>query len=200
MKRIGVKTKLFLVLLFAITNISLWANEILLDSFLQVGENRIVILHPTASNIRHFEYLMENGIIDSREAEVIGVYYKNEVYDFIIAEKYIKDHDLEDLGAHMHISRILVNSKHHQCIKKLGQQLQVEAVSLDGRVIQAISHKRYPNVIGLQFHPEDSEIYRINNPYVIAGSNKPVLLRKELKKDESLDFHLLLWKRMFRNI
>ena len=50
-------------------------------------------------------------------------------------------------------------SSHHQAVKKLGGNLKPTAWSLDGRVIEAIEHKFYPNVLGVQFHPERVEIY-----------------------------------------
>lgn len=52
-----------------------------------------------------------------------------------------------------------VLSSHHQAVRLLGRNLKVIATSLDGRVIEAIRHTKYPNVIGVQFHPEPILLY-----------------------------------------
>lgn len=56
------------------------------------------------------------------------------------------------------LSRILgttlyINSYHHQAIHKLGKGLLISAKSQDG-VIEAMEHKNYPFLIGVQWHPE----------------------------------------------
>jgi putative glutamine amidotransferase len=45
-------------------------------------------------------------------------------------------------------------SSHHQALEKMGKGLVAIASSRDGKVIEAVSHKAYPNVLGIQFHPE----------------------------------------------
>jgi len=52
-----------------------------------------------------------------------------------------------------------VLSSHHQSVKTLGKGLMVAAWSVDGKVVEAIENIRYPNVLGLQFHPEPRELY-----------------------------------------
>jgi len=47
-----------------------------------------------------------------------------------------------------------VRSSHHQAIEKIGKGLVAVASSRDGRIIEAAEHKKYPNVLGVQFHPE----------------------------------------------
>jgi len=48
----------------------------------------------------------------------------------------------------------LVNSIHHQSVKRLGRDLSIEAVSPDDNVVEAIRLRRAPFVVGLQWHPE----------------------------------------------
>ncbi len=48
----------------------------------------------------------------------------------------------------------LVFSAHHQQAEKLGKGFEVIARSADGKVTEAIAHKRFRNVLGVQFHPE----------------------------------------------
>ena len=45
-------------------------------------------------------------------------------------------------------------SSHHQALEKMGLGLVAIASSRDGRIIEAVGHKKYPNVLGIQFHPE----------------------------------------------
>jgi putative glutamine amidotransferase len=50
-------------------------------------------------------------------------------------------------------------SSHHQALSKLGKDIIPIARSMDGRVIEAIKHAMYPNVLGVQFHPEVPSIF-----------------------------------------
>ncbi len=54
-------------------------------------------------------------------------------------------------------------SSHHQCVKKLGQGIVIAAKSMDGRIIESITHSKYPNLLGVQFHPEKKELYSPND-------------------------------------
>lgn len=47
----------------------------------------------------------------------------------------------------------LVNSFHHQAIKKLGKDLFLSAISADG-IAEAIEYPKLPFVVGVQWHPE----------------------------------------------
>lgn len=50
-------------------------------------------------------------------------------------------------------SKVLTNSFHHQCIKKIAPGLKVTAVAKDG-VIEAIESEEDVFIIGVQWHPE----------------------------------------------
>jgi putative glutamine amidotransferase len=45
-------------------------------------------------------------------------------------------------------------SSHHQALERMGQDLVAIASSRDGRIVEAVEHKKFPNVLGIQFHPE----------------------------------------------
>jgi putative glutamine amidotransferase len=45
-------------------------------------------------------------------------------------------------------------SSHHQALEKMGLGLVAIASSRDGRIVEAVEHKKYPHVLGIQFHPE----------------------------------------------
>jgi putative glutamine amidotransferase len=47
-----------------------------------------------------------------------------------------------------------IRSSHHQALEKMGRDLVAVASSRDGRIVEAVEHKRYPNLLGVQFHPE----------------------------------------------
>ncbi|MDX9846585.1 MAG: gamma-glutamyl-gamma-aminobutyrate hydrolase family protein [Tenuifilaceae bacterium] len=50
-------------------------------------------------------------------------------------------------------------SSHHQALGRLGQGIIPIAWSEDGKIVEAICHGKYPNVLGVQFHPEVPAIY-----------------------------------------
>lgn len=49
--------------------------------------------------------------------------------------------------------QFMVNSFHHQAIKKLGNNLEVVMTASDGKIIEGIKHKTLP-IFGVQWHPE----------------------------------------------
>jgi putative glutamine amidotransferase len=53
-----------------------------------------------------------------------------------------------------------VLSEHHQAVKKVGKDLDVAATSPDGKIIEAIVHKKYKHVAATQFHPEHTSLYK----------------------------------------
>ncbi len=88
----------------------------------------------------------------------------------------------------------VIYSNHHQAIENLGMNLKVIATSMDGEIIEAIAHKKYPNVLGIQFHPEgkylyDPKIQYRKNPNDELKSGKQILI-----DSNSYKFHLELWK------
>ncbi|MDY7230597.1 gamma-glutamyl-gamma-aminobutyrate hydrolase family protein [Hyalangium rubrum] len=63
--------------------------------------------------------------------------------------------------------QLMVNSTHHQAVKKLGNQVVSSAVSPDG-VVEAIESTAHAFALGVQWHPE----YMLNNLPVHAGIYK----------------------------
>lgn len=90
-----------------------------------------------------------------------------------------------------------VLSSHHQCIKKLGENLVVSAWSMDGKIVEAVEHLRFPNVIGLQFHPEPTVLYESNSK-ITMQSDKPgrhsFIEMYPAEKGET--FHKAFWEMM----
>ncbi len=88
-----------------------------------------------------------------------------------------------------------IYSSHHQAIRKLGKGIRIIATSLDGKVVEAIEHETYPNVLGVQFHPEARSLWDANNKSRLTpGDKEEINLLSILKKNPpSLAFHKKLW-------
>jgi putative glutamine amidotransferase len=89
-----------------------------------------------------------------------------------------------------------VATAHHQAVGKLGANLHVTATSKDGKIVETIEHILFPNVLGIQFHPERHPLFRKGfwqhektgaaldfNPLTFLKSNPPTYA-----------FHLAIWK------
>ena len=77
-----------------------------------------------------------------------------------------------------------VLSAHHQCVKMLGKGLKIFATSLDGKVPEAICHKKYKNVFSVQFHPEKLYLYNYQDKFKLTPSDTVKLSCREiLEKD-----------------
>lgn len=89
----------------------------------------------------------------------------------------------------------LVYSYHHQCIEKLGKNLIIEATSMDGKIIESVTHKIYKNVIAFQFHPEKSGLYSHKNKYqfTVTDTSK-ISYFSLLENTESLEFNKSIWQ------
>ena len=87
-----------------------------------------------------------------------------------------------------------VVSSHHQAVKALGKGMRIIATSLDGKIPEAIEHERFPNVLGIQFHPEFPELYDKEGRYRITPHEEGKSLRSVLEEDPpSFAFHEKLW-------
>ncbi|UCE43048.1 MAG: gamma-glutamyl-gamma-aminobutyrate hydrolase family protein [Candidatus Aminicenantes bacterium] len=88
-----------------------------------------------------------------------------------------------------------VYSSHHQAVRKLGKGIRVIATSLDGKVIEAIDHTAYPNVLGVQFHPEARSLWDANKKSRLTPEDKEEanLLSILENNPPSLAFHKKIW-------
>jgi len=85
-----------------------------------------------------------------------------------------------------------VLSSHHQSVEKLGKGWEVAATSMDGKVIEAIEHKMYPHVFGIQFHPEKPGLF---DPSIIHPENcsGEISFKETIEGTASYEFHLAYW-------
>lgn len=102
---------------------------------------------------------------------------------------------VRELGARLD-EHPLVCSGHHQAIQDLGKGIEIAAISLDGKIVEAITHRKYRNVLGTQFHPELSELYDpAAKKYKRAAKHTELLSKHDVvKRDGSIDFHERFWK------
>jgi len=89
-----------------------------------------------------------------------------------------------------------VCSCHHQAVKNIGMGFKVVATSVDGKVVEAIHHEKYKNVLGVQFHPEFYTLYDPDSKkFKMKPTDKELIKENEmLKKLGSYPFHLKYWE------
>ena len=89
-----------------------------------------------------------------------------------------------------------VLSSHHQAVKKVGKDLFVTARSMDGKIVEAIEHKKFNNVLGVQFHPEFYLLYDEIKFFTTDPEKGPYFTLKNflLKNLHTFKFHKNLWK------
>jgi putative glutamine amidotransferase len=88
-----------------------------------------------------------------------------------------------------------VLSSHHQAVGRLGRGLRVEATSLDGKVVEALSHERFPRVLAVQFHPENYNLWDSAKVYRLSPADPADQTWRGFLEAHppSFDFHRKLW-------
>lgn len=85
-------------------------------------------------------------------------------------------------------------SAHHQAIGKLGQGLVATASSRDGRVIEALEHKTFKSVLGVQFHPEGASLWETEPRFAMKpGDARTSLLAILEGTPPSVEFNKKIW-------
>lgn len=86
-------------------------------------------------------------------------------------------------------------SSHHQMVESLGRGMTVIATSLDGKIVEAIEHDKYPHVLGTQFHPEFPILWDTVRKFRITPQEEEgINLNSFLKNNPpSWDFHKNIW-------
>jgi putative glutamine amidotransferase len=87
-----------------------------------------------------------------------------------------------------------VASSHHQAVDTFGKGLRVIARSMDGRIVEAIEHEKFPNVLGklwdaapeFKIGPDDRELFGYRT---VLEANPP-----------SFEFHKKLWGWFFGGV
>jgi putative glutamine amidotransferase len=88
-----------------------------------------------------------------------------------------------------------VYSSHHQAIRKLGKGFKIIATSVDGKVPEAIEHETYPNILGVQFHPEASSLWDETKTSRLSPDDKEETNLFSILENNppSLAFHQKIW-------
>lgn len=88
-----------------------------------------------------------------------------------------------------------IMSAHHQSAERIGRGFKVVATSVDQKVVEAIEHEIYPNVLGVQFHPEFSMLWDATPKFKVAPDDKEFFACRTVleKNPPSFEFHKRLW-------
>jgi len=86
-------------------------------------------------------------------------------------------------------------SSHHQAVLKPGKGIIIAATTLDGKVVEAIEHEKYPHMLGVQFHPESSSLWDAEKKFRFTLQDKEEKsLRSILDNNPpSFAFHKKIW-------
>ncbi len=85
-------------------------------------------------------------------------------------------------------------SSHHQAVKQMGYGFRATAWSMDEKVVEAIEHTRYPNVVGIQFHPEVPSLYDPDHKITFRPGEQPTHSFLDLYPGAlGEDFHRAFW-------
>jgi len=85
-------------------------------------------------------------------------------------------------------------SAHHQAVGKMGKDLVATASSRDGRIIEALEHKRFKSVLAVQFHPEHYALWDPEPRYAMKpGDARTSLLAILEGTPPSLEFNKAIW-------
>ena len=95
----------------------------------------------------------------------------------------------------------VVYSNHHQAVEETGKGWQLMASSMDGKIVEGLRHEVYPNVIGVQFHPEAYFLYDSTTSYRIGARDERSFTGVAmLRKTNSMDFHRAFWSDFERRL
>lgn len=86
-------------------------------------------------------------------------------------------------------------SAHHQMVGEPGKGIKIAATSLDGKVVEAIEHEKYLNVLGVQFHPEFPMLWDTSQKFRFTPQDKEEksLLSILENNPPSLALHKKIW-------
>ena len=86
-------------------------------------------------------------------------------------------------------------SSHHQALERMGRGWRTIASSMDGKIVEAVEHERFPNVLGVQFHPEHRLLWESEPVHRMAPGEAPFSYRGLLEgTPPSYAFNRAIWK------
>ena len=103
-------------------------------------------------------------------------------------EKFVKEFGFEPE------STPYILSAHHQAADILGKGMRVIATSMDGKIVEAMDHEKFPNVLGVQFHPESPSLWELEAKSKITPEEEKISSNSILKNNPpSIEFHKKIW-------
>jgi putative glutamine amidotransferase len=90
--------------------------------------------------------------------------------------------------------RPVVLSSHHQAVRRVGKGWKITATCTDGIIAEALEHEKYPNVIGVQFHPERPKIFDGSELKKRPGESTGQSYKQLYPGDQGENFHVNFWK------
>ncbi|MCP2604699.1 gamma-glutamyl-gamma-aminobutyrate hydrolase family protein [Candidatus Aminicenantes bacterium AH-873-B07] len=96
----------------------------------------------------------------------------------------------------------IVLSSHHQALKDLGKDMKAIATSIDKKIIEAIEHVKYSNVLGVQFHPENFTLWDYQIKVKFSPEQKESISRRGILENNppSFEFHKKIWSWFTRKV
>jgi putative glutamine amidotransferase len=96
----------------------------------------------------------------------------------------------------------LICSSHHQAVDDLGKGMKVCATTLDEQIIEAIQHKKYKNVLGIQFHPEFPLLWDPEASFLFSPKDEKEFIPLETLKNSppSFSFHKKIWSWFYESL
>lgn len=96
----------------------------------------------------------------------------------------------------------IVRCGHHQALDQIGKGLKVIATSMDGKVVESFEHEKYPNVLGVAFHPEDPRLWdaSLTMKFSPQDAEETSLLAVLEGHPPSFAFHKKIWSWLTRTL
>lgn len=90
---------------------------------------------------------------------------------------------------------VYVVSAHHQSIQQLAESYEITAFSIDKKIPEMIIHKKFKNVIGVQFHPEVTALYTTNQSLKLNfDTTQNIIFSRDYAGEKGMQFHYEFWK------
>ncbi|MCF8381549.1 MAG: gamma-glutamyl-gamma-aminobutyrate hydrolase family protein [Bacteroidales bacterium] len=144
------------------------------------GKNTVEEILAMPENSRHRNYYTNYSLHPQ-----IHSYFPHQI-------KILPDNHLNSINEKSQFLPYVLSS-HHQSIEELGSGYKATAYSMDGKVIEGIQHLEFPNVIGIQFHPEIEYLYQEGAFIKLKPEEETFSLYQKIKELDSYNFHSQLW-------
>ena len=92
-----------------------------------------------------------------------------------------------------------IYSSHHQAVENTGKGMEITAYSIDGKVVEGLAHREYPNVFAVQFHPEVPALYEDLYKRKFHPEDLPMTYNDIIGR-QSVRFHKLFWKHISKTL